>query len=462
MAEKELLGLHNNLEEEGDFNRWYEETQMSDAYEYVHRRPPYDVRMFAEKLMVRLIPLLKTDLAKLVYAFVMLTKEALEACQDELEKIALTRYEKEIAAGNIPRGAVTPGVANMPGLFNMASRKASRDQLYAGAEKSPEQVAGTRLLNEKKYQQTMKLPAGELPQAVGIRGILSKRPTPKMITGMTPDVGLSGDVASNIHVPEETGALLRQMNGGFLGKARVSLAQGLSVNPAADIGTILGPKAPVDSSLNHAALQHELGEASVLQKGVARFHASHLGVEPILRENIALQGDPEAQKLMASTRQQHGDDAHVQKLLRRAGATPDAPLAVGGRQQRTIERMLDQSKDVLSPASRKNTMLGAAPLAMRQELADLPLDDAAKGKLLLSQPNPFMHTPHLPAHVPSQADMNVVKLRGEDIRNEYLKALTGAKDLESGGIPSLKNLINHMKDMRSTRGLMQKFLTKGH
>jgi hypothetical protein len=108
----------------------------------------------------------------------------------------------------------------------------------------------------------------------------------------------------------------------------------------------------VDSTLNRAALDHEVGERmqaiNAKQKGI-HLHASHLGVEPILRENQIARGDPEAVGTLQKLRHQHPDDKLVNKMTRQLGHHPDSPLPVGGRHQRKLEKMLEDSSSKLAP-----------------------------------------------------------------------------------------------------------------
>lgn len=278
----------------------------------------------------------------------MISAAVLQAMGEEL-KTAAPRYERAISEGLIRRGDVVPGVPELPGVLGMASRKKTRDALAAPAEIPSSSVDFRRQLNQKKYEQQLSH-AGDL--VPGATGHMDMAPN-GMLAGMAPNPmgGMS------VHVPPESGALMRQAaEGNNLRLGGASLASKAGRNDVAR--QLLGPAAPVDATLNHMVGQHELGEASELGKGVARHNASHLGAEPILREQIAAHGDPEAMRIMARARQQHPDDAMVQGFIRRVGGTPDAPIPVGGRQHRAVERMIDQNVGHISTEAKQRAMMG--------------------------------------------------------------------------------------------------------
>ncbi len=94
------------------------------------------------------------------------------------------------------------------------------------------------------------------------------------------------------------------------------------------------------------------GEARALTADTNRPFASHMGSTPILREQEAILGDPEAQRAFAKMRQFDASDAHVQKLIKRVGGTPDSPLPVGGRQQRALDHLIDTTPSEVGQRAR--------------------------------------------------------------------------------------------------------------
>ena len=111
----------------------------------------------------------------------------------------------------------------------------------------------------------------------------------------------------------------------------------------------------MDPTLNQGILRHEFGEAAA-GRGPLSPVASHFSTRPIHEENMAMRGDPTAQATMARLRTLNPDDALVQRHIRQAGGRPDAPLAIGGRQEKTVERMLARSQPQLHPTTRLMTL----------------------------------------------------------------------------------------------------------
>ena len=258
-------------------------------------------------------------------------------------KVALPRYEREIQAGNITRGDVVPGSPDVRGgLLGPSQRAKTRATLVAPASVQPGEVAHTRALKEKLYAAQ----TGSGAKALGVSANIKREPLAGMVAGTAP--GLLGP--PTVHAPEISGQLVRGLTGGFVDRAK-TMGGALTQQDS-----LFVPKAPVDATLNHAVLQHELGEASEMAKSTVRPFASHLGPEPILRENIGVLGDPEAQAAMGRLRQVHPDDALVQRMVRRAGGTPNAPIPLGGAQHRAVDRMLDRSASLLSPETRQKAM----------------------------------------------------------------------------------------------------------
>jgi hypothetical protein len=103
----------------------------------------------------------------------------------------------------------------------------------------------------------------------------------------------------------------------------------------------------IDPHIHQATVQHELGEAAEVvlgeQTGRNRSHASHIGISPILRENLAMTHAPQgAQDLQQKLRQSNPDDKLVASLVRRAGGTPNAPLPLDSKGSRAVDLMYDR------------------------------------------------------------------------------------------------------------------------
>ena len=274
----------------------------------------------------------------------------------ERTKAASTRYEREISAGNISRPDISPSLPNVrEGVLGRVGRKLTRDQLAAPAERTPEAVDKTRALNARQFTAQSKRPDAI---AQGVKADVH----PSFIAGA--GAGTMPGGPPQVFAPDSGGQLVRGLGGGFRDrmKATLGIAQGKP--------TLLPPRAPVDATLNKAVLHHELGEAAELGKGTVRPFASHLGTDPIIRENLGAQGDPEAVAHMAKIRQLHPDDALVQKAIRQAGGTPDAPIPLGGAQHRAVDRILDRSGGKLQPATRMGALVRKATLG--KEIGYLP------------------------------------------------------------------------------------------
>ena len=335
-----------------------------------------------------------------------------------LSKYGATRYETEIAAGNINRGQVAPGVPELPTpLGRVVSRKMTRDALSAPAQADPSALARKRELAGALFsQQAQRGQVGggrEVPVTV-MEG------APPMTKMRYPAEG----AAAHVFVPPEPSRYMRSMMQpgllrgakNFVGGVRAGMRGELYAPP-------LGAKMSHDPTIDHSILQHELGEAGEAFKRpgagqtgpTVQPFASHAGPEPILRENIALRGDPSAVSEIARLRQRHPDDARMQAMIRQAGGTPDAPLPLHGRQHQALERMLGRR---------------AAP-AMPMSTRTMGLQHAAAGA----------HVPFVPADATAglrgamEAGANTVTaLQGGDWR----KAFGHAKGVARGGARAMR------------------------
>ena len=271
-----------------------------------------------------------------------------ESFTTTVEKIAASRLDREIAAGNVKYKQLDPRIpdVNIPEFLRPYVEKYVepyvkrhvRERMVAPAERSPEYLERLRKLNELVTRAQLKTTGRNLgvPKAV----ILNK-----MAPGVGPATAkMPGTPGVTVMSDENAGRFLRQVSGNTIDKIK------------AVMGTInaehLVPPAPVDPTLNRMAFQHELGEAAEFGRNQVFPHASHLGVEPIIRENLSSLGDPEAQTLMQQLRQGNPDDLLVSKLLRSVGATPDAPIPLEGAQHRALNRILTDSAEQLSPSAR--------------------------------------------------------------------------------------------------------------
>jgi hypothetical protein len=182
----------------------------------------------------------------------------------------------------------------------------------------------------------------------------------------------------NVYVSKDSGRFMRSATRGFGGQlVAAGSTFGEQAPQVAQFANRFMPgPSKQDPTINLAVLQHELGESNTLLRAQAAQTqrliqtdpaairtlrqaadanmlgdklmpvGSHLGPEPNMRENLGMIGDPKAQATMKKLRLDPGNDA-VQKAIRQAGGHPDVPLAIGGRQQRAVERILSRrfSKD---------------------------------------------------------------------------------------------------------------------
>lgn len=262
----------------------------------------------------------------------------MKSFEDEIQKIALTRWQKERRKDP----SIFPELAQRTGLQQIgAVEEDVRRKLVAPAERSPSSLARKRTMASKLYEAQAR---PELHK--GVHAIIKE--TMPLTPPSTTPISMLG--SSMIVAPRTSGRVMRSMieePSGVL-ERRVprnlrALAATLEETPgsAGRLGRrFLASKSPTDPTLTHATLRHELGEAAELNRPSFRPFASHIGVTPILEEQIALRGDPQATKSISKLRELHPDDAMVQKLIRQAGGTPDAPLPLGGKQQRSLEKML--------------------------------------------------------------------------------------------------------------------------
>ena len=174
----------------------------------------------------------------------------------------------------------------------------------------------------------------------------------------------------------------------------------------------LPPRLGMDATLLRATADHELGEQRISARVRAHFdrrspepipgllpHASHAGLEPVLMEDQALIGDPQAVYNFKKLRNSNTDDWRVQKLKKSMGYHPDSPMPLYGKQHRALEqRLIKDVSKIDSPSSiaaaRQLTEEGyhsLAPVGKNltnkefaiQELKELPKELASMAKQTL-------------------------------------------------------------------------------
>lgn len=234
--------------------------------------------------------------------------ELFHAFAVELEKLAISRLDKEVAQGNVTYSNAVPG----------AKTKAQAQQAFFQPEHvHPDQLARTRELNGKLYHATAD----------------HHHVNKNFMPGAGPNASSMG-----ANVPKESGRFLRTAEKPFgMYRAIAGTYKGMESR----LDKALTKEAPVDKTLNKAILHHELGELHDINgKHSIVPHSSHMGTTPTISENLQMTGDPDAQKIMGRLRSGDPGDVAMQKAMRRAGATPGAPIPLHGRQHAAVDRML--------------------------------------------------------------------------------------------------------------------------
>jgi hypothetical protein len=269
---------------------------------------------------------------------------------DEMEKISKSRYEKEVQKGTIRRSDVVPGAMNQTGnTLGIPGRMQARRALQSQTPVSPEQLAKSRTMSSKLYN----VDAAH-PENMGAKGFSVERSHFMGGGPMTLAMGPHG--GGSIHSPPDAGRFIRGAIGGPVGMLR---AVGSTLpNAPASLGV---PSVPMDRTLGHAILRHEGGEAATARTGKARMLASHMGVRPLLEEQMATRKDPEAAALMGRLRQSNPDDALITKRMKQMGALPGRPLPIGGKAERKLNAGIDANPGALTPKARAASLnMGAA------------------------------------------------------------------------------------------------------
>jgi len=157
-----------------------------------------------------------------------------------------------------------------------------------------------------------------------------------------------------VHAPKSSGGFMRSAGKGLWGRLR------------AQLGThdekFLPKAVPSDKTTGRAILGHELAERQEMARSGTHgvhLHASHMGVRPILEENMHARGDPGSVKALQAVRRGHPDDALVARLSKQIGHHPDAPLPIGGKHERALEKRLAASSGQLHGGTKLKTIQGA-------------------------------------------------------------------------------------------------------
>lgn len=140
---------------------------------------------------------------------------------------------------------------------------------------------------------------------------------------------------------------------------------------------------PEDPTIQHAVMQHELGEraqANASKNGIgARYVASHLGETPDIAERHSTFRDPAAGRTFDSLRSLDPGDEFIQKKMRQFGHTPNNPMPLGGRQHRAVAHEVLERAPLTDGARINRAMAGVWPLRQVTESVRTALTEAAGG-----------------------------------------------------------------------------------
>lgn len=169
------------------------------------------------------------------------------------------------------------------------------------------------------------------------------------------ELGMAGAVTLKNHaqVPNNTGARLRSMvqpqDDLFAGKwYKPYLPQKMRDAKVPRLGLPMDAH-PMDSAVNRAVMDHEIAEQAAyraskshgLDQIAAKPLASHYSEAPLVAERISAFNQPRVNDLLDKLRALNPDDARVAKAMKQMGATPGAPMPMGGRAHRSLAKSLE-------------------------------------------------------------------------------------------------------------------------
>lgn len=320
--------------------------------------------------------------------------------RNEQFKAAASRLDKEVAKGNVRYQDVTP----MKWYDPRDPKAVHRAEAMSAAPVSDQALERTRRLNDAKFRNAHAV-AGRVdfgaeaaarrtdtgPHSPGRMAMQDRAEQRSLRNKFLPGAGPAMH-KGEVFVPEESGQFLRAATNPMQAHNAVQ-----ATDPIFGDKSKLPKRIGADSTLNQAILEHERGERSAWKnprkiKGpdgaeahVYHPHATHFGVEPTMRENIALQGDPEAQKIFGKVRRMGGDDAVVQDMMRNHGAHPNAPLPIGGRAQRRLEDALAKKKSLLTSPGIAQTVTHAKEMGINENSVAATLSTKAERAAAQSQ-----------------------------------------------------------------------------
>lgn len=267
-----------------------------------------------------------------------------------LEKVAASRIDKEVAAGRARYEDLVPGYLRQ----HMGTPEAAK-QTYRTYTQWPgyhPNMPAHREMNERLLPAQAARPDAAVGPGVSVSMPKSKAPATYYPAGRGVDYRTA---PLKIEVSPRSGQYLRMMEETFDPElAERTLAKAPARLPAPH---------PMDATLNLATLQHEFGEAEALRKPVTSPHASHAGIEPLLRERMAVRQDPEAFHVLTQMRRQNkalgvpDDDLVFDRLYKQMGGTGASPIQPGTRRARALEEALQAHPERLLDETRREHVL---------------------------------------------------------------------------------------------------------
>lgn len=235
-----------------------------------------------------------------------------------LAKTAATRYDKEVARGNI---SYTDIAKRVPDLTVLDPRGADRSDIRRALE------APSTAPNLGRLRRIRELSVRPAAREAALRD------------GTTFDLP---------HGPE-------------------AVAQGAYARPAredAPMGRTLTGKYEVHVPMRgdgttRGALDHEIAETREQRRAGLRPIATHDGTGPLVAERTNIVGDPAAFGEISKMRTGRGadpDDKLLWRKMKQMGATADRPMPMGGKAHRSLDRWVDRNADMLAPESRKRAL----------------------------------------------------------------------------------------------------------
>jgi hypothetical protein len=314
-------------------------------------------------------------------------------------KRASTRYDREVAAGNIDYFHVADRAGVDVNDYDASVMKQDlREGLRSMSAPDPASLDRLRAIRDRQFAQSVQPVLS--PEERMRRAIMPVQERQELYEQDVERWGARAQVSRNAQGrPIRTRVVedLNPFNAAFLGSASVGrrtpeMARAYAQGAGGQAAIVAQPVFPAledtplravservrsaldaryfqpeahDSTSRFAIMRHEVGEgADARAYGYDRLaqpapHASHLGVTPLIEERAAVLGDPDAYRDISRLRGVNADDRMASRLYTQMGGTPHRPIPNGGRQHRALERAVDASFEEILPAVRSGVGMRA-------------------------------------------------------------------------------------------------------